>query len=157
MVSSNYYLQDSTYFGIGAPLACAGNATRWNVCYYPTASSTSASATFAVYRCTSGSINCSNNAYTPAPGSTITVTSPSYTSTPPNYVCTNIPVTSPFTVNTGDVLVGCIPQNNGLHVVAIISGLWVYFNYGNFDCSSKINLNNYQAQSGLSLLISLGR
>ena len=156
MASSNYYSQDSTYFGIGAPLTCAGNATRWNVCYYPTANSTSASATLAVYRCTS--VSC--NRYSQVPGSTITVTSPSYTSTctPPSYVCTNISLTSPFTVNTGDVLVGCIPQNKGLHIAANIPGSSVYYRNGNFDCSSRIALNsNYQVQSGLSLLISLGK
>ena len=153
MVSSNYYLQENTYFGIGAPLACAGNATRWNVCYFPTASSTSASATLQVYRCSSGN----SNEYEQVQGSTITVTSPSYTSTPPSYVCTNISLTSPFTVNTGDVLVGCIHQNNGLNIAAIISGSSVYYRNRNIDCSSNININNYQVQSGLSLLISLGR
>ena len=156
MVSSNHYLQDSTYFGIGTPLACAGNATRWNVCYYPTANSTSASATPAVYRCTSGNSGCNIAKYAPVPGSAITVTSPSYTSTPPSYVCTNISLTSPFTVNTGDALVGCIPQNNGLHIAANISRSSVYYR-NTIGCSSVINLHSYNLQSNLTLLISLGR
>ena len=154
MASSDYI---GIFAGIGSSLQCAGNATRWNVCYYPTASSTSASATLQVYRCSSGNSSCINAAFAPVQGSAITVTSPSYTSMPPSYVCTNISLTSPFTVNKGDVLAGCIPQNNGLHIAAIINGSSVHYS-NDIGCSSQISLsNNYNLQSGLTLLISLGR
>ena len=65
MASSSY--SAGTYGAVGSPLQCAGSATRWNVCYYPTSGSTTASGTLVVYR------KVSDSTRGPVPGSSMTV------------------------------------------------------------------------------------
>ena len=156
MASQNYYSQSGVFFGMGSPLQCDGNATRWNVCYFPTNDSTSA--TLAVYRpCTGGSGGgCGSGQYYTVMSTT--VISASYqnsNTTPPGYVCISNSST-PFKVMKNDILVGCI-QQNGLRIAANVSGSSVWYNSGNLDCSSQIKIdNNNNVQRGLTLLISLG-
>ena len=144
--SALYYAKNGTYFGVGSPLQCAGNATTWKVCYFPAASP--ASATLAVYR------------KSPPNGSTYNRVNLSRKNLPMQnymrYTCMDIPSGS-FTVNQGDVLVGCV-QQNGSRIAANISTSSVLYNRDSYDCGSPtIDIASYNLQQGLTLLISLGR
>ena len=153
MADLSYYSQSGTYFGVGSPLQCDGNATRWNVCYFPTIGSTSA--TLAVYRqCTVGcGGGCGGRkCYTVVSTTTISASYQNSNATPPGYICISNSST-PFKVMKNDILVGCI-QQNALHIAAKVPGSSVYYNSGNLDCSSQIKNDNNQP--GLTLLISLG-
>ena len=160
MAAQSYYSQSGIYFGVGSPLQCDGTATRWNVCYSPTIGSTSV--TLAVYRQCTGGRSCSNGKYDRVSTTTISASYQNIPTTPPGYVCINTSSTQ-FMVMMNDILVGCI-QQNGLHIAANVPGSSVYYNSGNLDCPSQIDLNKqdrnknnlYIVQPGLTLLISLG-
>ena len=144
MASSSY--RAGTYGAIGNPLQCAGNATKWNVCYYPTANSTSASATLAVYR------KYFTNYYFAVFTSPIAVNISG--STNPSYTCTSFPVNQAYSIQQGDILVGCIPSQSGLNMAANIIGTSVYY-YSAQYCGISGPLSSNQP-SGLTLLVSLG-
>ena len=134
---------------MGSPLTCAGNAITWKVCYFPAASP--ASATLAVYR--KFPPNGSNNTtYNRVNLSRKNLPMQNYM----RYTCMDIP-SDPFTVNRGDVLVGCVLQN-GSRIAANISTSSVLYNRGSYDCGlPTIDIATYDLQEGLTLLISLGR
>ena len=154
MANQSYYSLNGTYFGVGSPLQCDGNATRWNVCYFPTNGPTSA--TLAVYRqCTGGGQGCDGGMYYAVSSTKI---SPSYHNSnaiPPRYTCTSDSSTT-FMVMKNDILVGCI-QRNGLRIAANVPGSSVKYKSSSSECSSQIDFKNgYNDQPGLTLLISLG-
>ena len=139
---------DSTgTFGIiGNPLQCAGNAIRWNVCYYPTAGSTSSSATLVVYR------KKTDTSRGPVSGSLMTVTVPGSTNS--NYACTSFPISAPFSVLQGDIITACIPTSNGLKMAAVVIGASVNHVSGQ-HCGVTGSLSPYRAYN-LTALVSLG-
>lgn len=130
-----------TFAAIGNASSCSGSVTRWNVCYYPTAGSTYASVTLAVY----------SNYNSIVTGSVTTLTINNFTNT--SYVCINKPASPPFTVKPGDFLVGCIPSQNGLKIIADISGTSVYYSNSTPICNGAPN----QQVNGVTLLVSLGK
>ena len=134
------------FMSIGSPLVCGGNATRWNVCYFPKKGSTNA--TLAVYR------KYPNNSLSTVAGSLINITVT--TNTNSSYSCVNVSISQTFSVQQGDILVGCIPSQNGLRMAANISGASAYSYNSSQYCGASVNLIRSSQPSGLTLLISLG-